>query len=62
MENDLLSFVLGTTFIALFLSGIGKAIQVTVYPMLALLMFFISLTFGAHDLKEALRKTGIAIL
>jgi BASS family bile acid:Na+ symporter len=62
VENNLLPLVLVTTFIALFLPKIGDLLKITVSPMLALLMFFISLTFDLDALKEAIKKPWILII
>lgn len=62
VENNLLPLVLGTTFIAFFLPTFGEALNVTVSPMLALLMFFISLTFDFTSLKNAAKKPGIIMM
>jgi BASS family bile acid:Na+ symporter len=62
VENNLLPLVIVTTFIALFLPEMGDILKVTVSPMLALLMFFISLTFDFSELKEAMKKPGLLLL
>jgi BASS family bile acid:Na+ symporter len=59
VENNLLPLVIVTTFVALFLPAMGEILKVTVSPMLALLMFFISLTFDYTELKEAMKKPKI---
>ncbi|MDF0726699.1 hypothetical protein PY093_08215 [Cytobacillus sp. S13-E01] len=62
VENNLLPLVLITTFTALFLPKIGDELKITVSPLLALLMFFISLTFDFNELKDALKKPWIIII
>lgn len=62
VENNLLPLVIITTFIALFLPQMGDVLKITVSPMLALLMFFISLTFDFNELKEAMKKPRILII
>jgi BASS family bile acid:Na+ symporter len=59
VENNLLPLVIVTTFVALFLPAMGEILKVTVSPMLALLMFFISLTYDYTELKEAMKKPKI---
>jgi BASS family bile acid:Na+ symporter len=62
VENNLLPLVIITTLIALFLPQMGEFLKITVSPMLALLMFFISLTFDFNELKEAMKKPRILII
>lgn len=62
VENNLLPLVLITTFIALLLPKIGDVLKITVSPMLALLMFFISLTFDFNELKDATKKPWVLII
>jgi BASS family bile acid:Na+ symporter len=40
----------------------GEFLRITVSPMLALLMFVISLTFDFNELKEAMKKPRILIV
>lgn len=56
VENNLLPLVILTTSVALFLPTMGEILKGSVSPMLALLMFFISLTFDFTELKEAVKK------
>ena len=62
VENNLLPLVIITTVIALLLPSLGDKLKSTVSPMLALLMFFISLTFDFTQVKESVKKVPIIIL
>lgn len=56
LEENLLWFVLGTTALGLVLPPVGQALYPFVSPLLALLMFLVSLTFDASDVKRVLKK------
>lgn len=62
LEENLLWFVLGTAFLGLVFPPLGEALFPAVSPMLAALMFFISLTFDASSVKRVLRKPGWQVL
>lgn len=62
VENNLISLVIITTCIALFLPQVGEVLKISVSPMLALLMFFISLTFDFNELKDTIKKPWIIII
>ncbi|MEW8955524.1 bile acid:sodium symporter family protein [Clostridium sp.] len=62
VENNLLPLVIITTVIALLLPSLGDKLKSTVSPMLALLMFFISLTFDFTQVKESVKKVPIILL
>ncbi|MHB8171997.1 MAG: bile acid:sodium symporter family protein [Thermincolia bacterium] len=62
VEENLLPLVVLTTAVALFLPQTGEVLKVTVSPMLALLMFFISLTFDFSQFKNALKKPWLVVM
>ncbi len=56
LEENLLWFVLGTTTLGLVLPSLGEVLYPLVSPLLALLMFLVSLTFDAADVKRVLKR------
>lgn len=62
LEENLLWFVLGATALGLVLPALGEALYPLVGPLLALLMFFVSLTFDASDIKRVLKRPSWQVL
>ncbi len=62
LEENLLWFVLGTSVLGLVFPPLGEALFPAVSPMLAALMFFISLTFDASAVKRVLKRPGWQVL
>jgi bile acid:Na+ symporter, BASS family len=62
LEENLLWFVLGATALGLVLPALGEALYPLVGPLLALLMFLVSLTFDASDIKRVLKRPSWQVL
>ncbi|MEW6637412.1 MAG: bile acid:sodium symporter [Actinomycetota bacterium] len=62
LEENLLWFVLGTTALGLALPMLGEVLYPLVSPLLALLMFLVSLTFDATDVKRVLKRPSWQVL
>ncbi len=62
LEDNLLWFLLATTALGLALPVLGEALYPFVSPLLALLMFLVSLTFDASDVKRVLKKPSWQVL
>lgn len=62
LEENLLWFVLGTTVLGLILPALGEVLYPLVSPLLALLMFLVSLTFDASDVKRVLKRPSWQVL
>lgn len=62
LEDNLLWFVLGTTALGLVLPALGEVLYPLVSPLLALLMFLISLTFDVSDVKRVLKRPAWQVL
>lgn len=62
LEKNLLWFVLGTTIVGLFLPVLGEVLYPLVSPLLALLMFLVSLTFDATDVKRVFKRPSWQVL
>ncbi|WP_447555971.1 bile acid:sodium symporter family protein [Vreelandella sp. EE22] len=56
VEDHLLWFVIVFAGLGLLVPGIGIVLESSIGPLLALLMFTISLTFDAHDVQVVMRK------
>ncbi len=62
VENNLLVLVLATGAIGLVLPQLGQALTGAVSPLLALLIFAVSLAFDVTDLRAVLRRPGLQVL
>ncbi|MCC5948015.1 MAG: bile acid:sodium symporter [Nitriliruptoraceae bacterium] len=62
IERHLLVLVVATGAIGLLLPRIGQALSGAVTPLLALLMFAVSLTFDLHAVRAVLRRPGVQAL
>jgi bile acid:Na+ symporter, BASS family len=62
VENNLVVLVLATGAFGLAMPRIGEAVSGAVTPLLALLMFAVSLTFDAATLRAVLRRPGVQAL
>jgi bile acid:Na+ symporter, BASS family len=62
IERNLLPLVLLAAAVGLVVPGLGVALSGAVTPLLALLMFCVSLTFDLSTLRAVLRRPGIQIL
>lgn len=62
LEENLLWFVLGATALGLVLPALGEALYPLVGPLLALLMFLVSLTFDVSDVKGVLKRPSWQVL
>ncbi len=58
LEGNLLVFVLGATALGLVLPGVGEVLYPFVNPLLAVLVFSISLTFDFAAVRGVLRRPG----
>lgn len=56
IENNLLLLAVLTTILGLLAPAIGVVLEAGISPLLALLMFVISLTFDAHAVKLVFQK------
>lgn len=62
IENNLLPLVLATGALGLSAPRLGQALSAAVTPLLALLMFAVSLTFDAGAVRAVLRRPGLQVL
>lgn len=62
VESNLVWFVIVTSGLGLILPEAGKILEPCIGPLLALLMFVISLTFDAYDVRLVLRKPSRQLL
>ncbi|MEQ9108036.1 MULTISPECIES: bile acid:sodium symporter family protein [Limnobacter] len=62
IESNLVWFVIGIALLGLLVPASGQFLEPAIGPMLALLMFVISLTFDANDVRLVLRKPSRQIL
>jgi bile acid:Na+ symporter, BASS family len=62
IERNLLPLVILSLVLGLIAPEIGIALEPTVTPLLALLMFFVSLTFNARDVRTVIARPRLQML